>query len=253
MASLIAPALIIVAVSGLIVYGSRARSARSSAGPPELAPVPAPGGTDPVTRIATWLRRRPAARMAVTTLSLALLVGAVAVVGYPFYTNVYQSRLQGRLDQQLASPELREAYINREVGEGESLTRIIIPEIGVDVVVVEGTSADALRAGAGHYPETPLPCEIGNVAIAGHRTTYGRPFHNLDLLRPGHEITLVTPIGRCTYEVSANPFIVAPEDVDVVANTPDEARLTLTTCHPKGSARERLITTATLVHSDVEA
>ena len=58
-----------------------------------------------------------------------------------------------------------------------------IPVLGVDVVVVEGTTASALRAGAGHYPETPLPCELGNVGIAGHRTTYGKLFNQIDRLK----------------------------------------------------------------------
>jgi sortase A len=89
------------------------------------------------------------------------------------------------------------------------------------------------------------------VGIAGHRTTYGRPFHNLDLLKPGMEITLQTPIGECTYEITKEPFAVSPKDVSVVANTPDEATLTLTTCHPKGSARQRLVVKATLVHSSL--
>jgi sortase A len=248
MALLIATALLILVIAALGVYGplSRpgARARRSHAGPQ---------ATDPVSRLARWMRDRPAARMALSALSLALLVGAVSVIGYPFYTNLVQGRLQGQLDHQLASPELREAYIERDIAEGDSLTRILIPAIGVDVVVVEGISDSALRAGAGHYPETPLPCEIGNVAIAGHRTTYGRPFHNLDKLAPGDEITLVTPIGSCTYAVSEDPFIVTPDAIEVVDNTPDEARLTLTTCHPKGSAALRLIATATLVSSEVES
>jgi sortase A len=250
MAPHLATALVVLTIAALGVYGPIARSTRRGAhlAPPERA-VPA----DATGRLAVWLRKRPAARMLLSAASLGLLVTAVAVIGYPFYTNLVQDRLQGRLDHQLASPELREAYLERRVGEGDSLTQILIPDIGVDVIVVEGTSDTALRAGAGHYPETPLPCEIGNVAIAGHRTTWGRPFHNLDLLRPGAEITLRTPIGSCTYEVDAAPFVVQPKDVSVVANTPDEARLTLTTCHPKGSARERLIATATLVSSEVTA
>jgi sortase A len=190
--------------------------------------------------------------MLLTATSVGLLVGAVAMVGYPFYTNLLQDRIQSRLDRQIASPELKQAYLDRNIGIGDSLTRIIIPDIDVDVVVVEGTTASALRAGAGHYPDTPLPCEIGNVGIAGHRTTYGRPFHNLDLLRPGMEITLETPIGECTYEITEEPFAVSPKQVEVVANTPDEATLTLTTCHPKGSARQRLIVKATLVRSNLQ-
>jgi sortase A len=253
MPQLIATACIVLMVAALSVYAPVARPPKPAhLAPPEPAPLPELG-TDPFSRLVGLLRTRRWARMALTTLSIGLLVGAVATVGYPFYTNLLQDRIQGKLDRQLASPELRQAYLSRNIGEGDSLTRIIIPDIEVDVVVVEGVSASALRAGAGHYPNTPLPCEIGNVAIAGHRTTYGRPFHNVDLLDPGSEITLQTPVGSCTYEVTQEPFIVAPDQTEVVANTPDEATLTLTTCHPKGSARQRLIIKATLVRSDVGA
>jgi sortase A len=253
MFELAATALIVVVVAALGVYGPVVRNRGRSPQPSELTPVPPPAtGSDPLSRLVDLLRRRRGARLVVSTLSIGLLVAAVGMIGYPFYTNLVQDRIQSRLDRQLASPDLRDAYLNREIAEGDSLTRIIIPAIDVDVVVVAGTTASALRAGAGHYPETPLPCEIGNVAIAGHRTTYGRPFHNLDLLSPGDQITLETPIGSCTYEVSREPWIVQPTALDVVANTPDEAALTLTTCHPKGSARERLIVRATMVSSEVD-
>lgn len=253
MPQLIATAAIVVMVAALSVYAPIARPRKPAHLRTETVPVPAVElGSDPVSRVVGYLRSHEWARMALTTTSIALVVGAVAIVGYPFYTNLLQDRIQSRLDRQLASPELRQAYLDRNVGIGDSLTRIIIPDIEVDVVVVEGTTASALRAGAGHYPNTPLPCEIGNVAIAGHRTTYGRPFHNMDLLKPGMEVTLQTPIGSCTYEVTQEPFAVSPKDVGVVANTPDEATLTLTTCHPKGSARQRLILKAKLVSSDVK-
>jgi sortase A len=188
-----------------------------------------------VERLVVLLKRKKAARIGLSMLSFALLLGAAGVIGYPFYTNLYQERLQGQLDRQLASPEHRQAYAERTVDEGDALTLIKIPRIGVETVVVEGTTMSALRAGAGHYPSTPLPCEVGNVAIAGHRTTYGRPFHDVDQLEPGDRITLETPVGECTYEIQEAPFVVAPTRIDVVANTPEEARLTLTTCHPKGS------------------
>ena len=192
-----------------------------------------------------FLRRHPWARRGLSVSSIALLVGAVVMLAYPVYTNVYQSRVQDRLDRELASPETHEAYQERRVATGDSLTRIRIPAIDVDVVVVEGTSASALRAGAGHYPQTPLPCERGNVAVAGHRTTYGRPFSNLDRLRPGDEIRFETPIGTCIYEVNRPPFVIAPTDFSVLDETAD-ATVTLTTCHPKGSARQRLIVKGTL-------
>ncbi len=203
-----------------------------------------------VERMVAALKRKRLTRVALSALSVLLLLGAAGVIGWPFYTNLYQDRRQGQLDRQLASPELHEAYVNRQVQEGDSLTRIKIPRIGLDVIVVEGTTASALRAGAGHYPSTPLPCEVGNVGIAGHRTTYGHPFHDLDLLQPGDRITLETPIGTCTYELREPWKVVKPTDTGVVDNTPGEARLTLTTCHPKGSARQRLVVTATMVSAE---
>jgi sortase A len=175
-----------------------------------------------------------------------LVVIAVGLLAYPLYTNVYHDRRQGQLDRQLASPAIQQAYRARAVDEGDALTRIRIPKLGVDTVVVEGTSASALRAGAGHYPSTPLPCEAGNVAIAGHRTTYGKPFANTDRLVPGDTIFLDTPVGTCTYEVAQAPFVTVPTDLKVVANDPAASTLTLTTCHPKGSAAKRLIIKARL-------
>ncbi len=109
--------------------------------------------------------------------------------------------------------------------------------------MVEGTGASALRAGAGHYPNTPLPGEEGNVAIAGHRTTYGKPFANLDHLAVGDQIVLETPIGRHVYRVARAPFVVSNTDYSVISQTPGHT-LTLTTCHPKGSARQRLVVRA---------
>ncbi len=200
-----------------------------------------------------FLRSHPAARRGLSVLSALLLVGAAAFLGYPVYTNFQHDRLQGRLDTELASPRLQQAYRDRKVGVGDALTRIKIPSLGVDTVVVEGTTETALRAGAGHYATTAMPCDNGNMAIAGHRTTYGKPFANIDQLRPGATITLETPIGRCDYEVEKAPapfrspagmpaaWVVAPNDLRVIDQDPAKAELTLTTCHPKGSAKERLI------------
>lgn len=201
-------------------------------------------------RLIQYLRSHQWARRGLSVLSVALLAGAVGLLGYPLYTNFYQGRVQDRLSDEIASPELAEKYRQRRVEVGESLTRIRIPKLGVDTIVVEGTTASALRAGAGHYPTTALPCEDGNVGIAGHRTTYGKPFANLDRLKTGDTIILETPIGSCTYEVSKQPFIVAPTNLDVVANTPTTRELTLTTCHPKHSARQRLIVKANFVSGE---
>jgi len=253
MPSLVAAALIVLIGTGCAALTRRLERQQPAAVPAAapVAPATASGRApeNAVERLVLALKHRRGARLALSVLSVGLLLGAAGMVGYPFYTNLYQDRLQSQLDRQLASPDLRQAYVERKVAEGDSLTRIKIPEIGVDTVVVEGTTASALRAGAGHYPSTPLPCEVGNVGIAGHRTTYGKPFHDLDKLEPGDRITLETPIGSCTYEVERS-WVTVPTDVGVVANTPDRAQLTLTTCHPKGSARQRLIVRATMVSAE---
>ena len=199
---------------------------------------------DPVIR---FLRANPWSRRALSILSGVLVVGAIGMLAYPVFTNAVADRRQSVLDREIASPEIEQAYAEGRLKDGDPLTRIKIPAIGVDTVVVEGTSASALKAGAGHYPTSPLPCEAGNVAIAGHRTTYGRPFHDLDRLKDGDVVILTTPIGTCTYVITKAPFIIPPSDFSVVANDPTKNELTLTTCHPKGSARQRLVTQATLV------
>jgi sortase A len=122
---------------------------------------------------------------------------------------------------------------------------IRIPKLGLDVVVFEGVTPAALKKGPGHIPGTVLPGQPGNAAISGHRTTYGRPFYDLDLLEPGDMIEVETAIGVHIYEVRES-FIVFPTDVWVIDQR-DGAWLTLTTCNPKFSARERLIISAELV------
>ena len=264
--ALISGVLIVLLVAWQAAVLTAAKVAQPAA---VVSSVPiVPFRKDPQGWIINTLRRRRWLRRSLSFGSLAAFVFAVGVLGYPFYTNLVQSRIQDRLDHQLSSPELKQKYLDHTLQEGDSLTRIKIPAIGVDVVVVEGTGADALRAGAGHYTDTPLPCEDGTVGIAGHRTTYGRPFANLDLLKPGDTITLQTPVGSCTYEILPPPpkrqalndtgaaFVINPTEVQVI-ELPAIARagedplppalLTLTTCHPKGSAAKRLVIQAKLV------
>jgi len=189
------------------------------------------------------LRSRPVARRMLSGFSIITAVVAIGLLAYPLATNYMQDRLQSKLAIQLHSAQNKAAYAAGHTPEGDALTRIVIPTIKVDTVVVEGTGASALRAGAGHYPNTPLPGEEGNVAIAGHRTTYGKPFANLDHLAVGDDIVLETPIGRHVYRVTRSPFVVPNTDFTVISQTPGHT-LTLTTCHPKGSARQRLVVKA---------
>jgi sortase A len=130
---------------------------------------------------------------------------------------------------------------------GGAYAAIVIPSIGLDMVVVEGTDYDSLKQGPGHYLDTADPWDgTGRVGIAGHRTTYLAPFFNLDKVQPGDTIRLITRYGAYLYEVNAN--FVLPEETagKVLEQTPDPT-LVLTTCNPKYASSQRLIVTAKLV------
>jgi len=146
---------------------------------------------------------------------------------------------------QPAEPEMTPAPI--ELANGDPMALIDIPAIGVTKYVVAGVDTSDLKKGPGHYPNTPFPGELGNSAIAGHRTTYGEPFRQLDELVVGDSIVVTDLVGRrFTYLVTGQQ-IVSPKDSWVVDTVdPTVATLTLTTCHPEFSAKQRLIVFAQL-------
>jgi sortase A len=144
---------------------------------------------------------------------------------------------------------------NERYGLEEAYAAIVIPSIEIDFIVVEGPPGsfqshgwtEQLKKGPTHYPDSADPWDgTGQVAIAGHRTTYLHPFLNLDRVDVGDRIDLITKHGTYRYEVDRR--YILPEAgsgaaiVDTVRPT-----LVLTTCHPKYSSRERLIVTARLV------
>ncbi len=132
------------------------------------------------------------------------------------------------------------------VGDGAVVGIIHLP--WSSYAIVQGTTRDDLEKGPGHYPATVFPGQLGNAAIAGHRTTYLHPFYDADTLHIGSLIHIDMLWGRYTYRVTKTPYAVDPSDVDVVAtHDPAHADLTLTTCNPKYSARQRLVVQATLV------
>lgn len=170
-------------------------------------------------------------------------------------TGLYEARAQDSLKQDFAkglktttttSPDpAKPAPKPLPIPSGDAVAIISIPSIGVEHAVVQGVSRSDLRKGPGHYPNTPLPGELGNAAIAGHRTTYGAPFGRLDELRPGNLIEVRTAAGDYRYSVTET-IIVKPTELSVLNATPT-ATLTLTTCHPRFSASRRLVVHASLV------
>ena len=135
---------------------------------------------------------------------------------------------------------------------GDVVSRIEIPRIGVDKFVVAGVDAKSLQKGPGLFPGSPLAGQLGNVAITGHRTTYGAPFSRIDELRAGDEIVVQTADGEFTYIVNGDPFVVEPTRTDVArTQDPGSAMLTLISCHPRWTSEKRIVVTADLA-PDVE-
>jgi sortase A len=138
---------------------------------------------------------------------------------------------------------------------GDPIGRIRIPSIGVDFIAIQGVDIADLKEGPGHFPQTPLPGQPGNVAFAGHRTTYLAPFNRLDEVQPDDEIIFETAQGTFTYRIDAHPttpdeppsghYIVKPTQVEILEQDGTN-RVTLMACHPKFSARERIVVTGTL-------
>jgi sortase A len=137
----------------------------------------------------------------------------------------------------------------RDIPLGTGLARLRIPRFGngYQWVIGEGVSHANLKDGPGHYPGTALPGQVGNFVVSGHRTTYGAPFGGVAELQPGDAIVVETAKSWYTYRVRSHD-IVDPSHVGVTLPVPDkpgaaptERMMTLTTCHPKYSARQRYI------------
>jgi sortase A len=201
--------------------------------------------------------RRPGGRRGISVLSVVLFLAGITMFAYPVGTDIYSRYRQDHLRSAFNDPGTQQAYLEHRIRIGDGLTVLRIPKLGITRLVVQGTTPAALRAGVGHYVNTPLPGETGNVGIAGHRTTFGRPFNRMDELKPGDEVSLETPFATYTYRAvpafggHANPWVVTPNDFSVVSQGTGHL-LTLTTCNPKGSARQRLVMRFSLVGSKLK-
>lgn len=141
---------------------------------------------------------------------------------------------------------------------GDAFAILRIPRFGPAYAkpVLEGTDRLTLQKGIGHYPESVMPGEIGNFAVAGHRTTYGKPFNKVAELKAGDLIIVETRESYFVYEVYED-LIVAPTQTEVVApvpgrrlgEQPTEALMTMTSCHPMFSSRQRWVTHSRLIQT----
>jgi sortase A len=130
---------------------------------------------------------------------------------------------------------------------GDIVGRLSIPSINVSKWIIAGVGYKQLEQGPGLFRGSPLPGQLGNVAIAGHRTTYGAPFGRINEIHDGAAITITTTTATYEYVVHGEPRIVSAQDVAVVKTSdPTIASLTLVSCHPKWTSKQRIIVTATL-------
>jgi sortase A len=114
-----------------------------------------------------------------------------------------------------------------------------IPKIGVDAPLLEGIRLTTLDQGPGHWPGTAMPGEVGNVVVAGHRTSHEADFRHLDQLVPGDDVVFSTGAGVITYKVTGT-HIVQPDAIWIVDPT-DTPTATLFACHPLGSTAQRIV------------
>jgi sortase (surface protein transpeptidase) len=231
---------------------------------------PAPEAPDPGPRPPRWARVLQTVGEVLVTCGLVVLLFVVYEL---VVTDVIADRRQGELSQQLHEDWDRAPGVVpvHQSKVGDAFGVLHIPRLGLDFerVVLEGTEERQLSQGPGHYTDTAMPGEQGNVSFAGHRVGKGSPFLELDLLVPGDPIVVETADSWFVYrmlgdvatgDVDADPSgipgreIVRPEALEVISPTPGGpangaptgAYLTLTTCHPRYSAEQRLIIHARL-------
>jgi sortase A len=143
--------------------------------------------------------------------------------------------------------------VARSVAPGDALAVIRIPRFGASWswVAVEGTSADDLDNGPGHYTGTPLPGQAGNVAFAAHRAGHGDPFIDFDRLRPGDQVIFSQRGATWIYRIDIEPRIIPVTAMWVLKSLPGH-QLTLTTCWPKYGSAKRMYVHAHLVRTIVD-
>ncbi|MBZ5695533.1 MAG: class D sortase [Acidobacteriia bacterium] len=161
--------------------------------------------------------------------SYCLLLTGLAALAYVAYVlasaRYYEAIEMGKLEDAVVQPG--GGFGPRVVAEGDVIGQIQVPRLGLNAIVVQGDSDDVLRRAVGHVPETALPGQSGNIALAGHRDTIFRPLRDIQV---GDIVTLKTSIGDHTYQVNSTE-VVPPTDVEVLQSRGNN-ELTLITCFP---------------------
>jgi sortase A len=204
------------------------------------------------------------------TIGVLVLVWVVMVWRWkdPFtslYTTWQQHELAQQLQHEFAAPgpkltsgeslaaeasaiEHAAARFRQTATVGQAIGRIIIPRLGLNMVLVNGTDDASLRRGPGRDRRTYMPGQNRLVYIAGHRTTFLAPFSHIDGIRRGDPIRLEMPYGTFLYR--AVRHIIVPATDLAVLRSPRHELLALQACHPRFFATHRYIVYAHLVAVD---
>lgn len=189
------------------------------------------------------------------TLGVVLLLFCVYQL---FYTNIESNRAQAKVKSGLQHDWRQPQHVPDAdpvpddfsgIGQGDAFAIMYIPRLGSawQKPVVEGVELNDLARGLGHYPDSAMPGEVGNFAVAGHRATHGEPFRDLNELQQGDVVIVETENNWYRYVIDKHQ-IVEPTDVEVVLPVPNqpgakptEKLITLTTCNPRWASTQRLI------------
>lgn len=208
-------------------------------------------------------RGRGVLRQTVQVVGELLITIGVVLLLYVFWqlywtTFEVQGGMTERIEQFQAETDAPQEVTDlRETGDPPEVGPVIhdqvfgvlhVPKWGMEIPIAQGTTPDVLNNGdAGHYPDTQMPGEIGNFAIAGHRRTYGNNFRRVDIMEPGDPIVVETAQAYLVYRVTGHR-IVLPSDTEVILPVPDEPGavpttriMTMTTCHPEFGNSHRYI------------
>lgn len=233
-----------------------------------------PGRVDPARRASTAGDR---VRFVLRGLGQMLITAGVIVLLFVVYevyvTNYFAEQAQAQVKTELKHEWQHDrkdpvlplpGQANPSLPDGTGIAFLYIPRLGRDYgyAIVQGTSDADLEKGPGHYAGTALPGQIGNFAIAGHRVGKGEPFLNLDQVRAGDAVIVQTESRWFVYRIEGRPGNIGAPDADGVPGreivdpsdgnvlypvpdhpgvTPTKARITLTTCHPKFTATQRMV------------
>lgn len=214
---------------------------------PELVEVESTGVPVVAERPVKKPRRQRVRRVAgIVCLATAATIGAFLVFEFGI-SSLSAARSQRMLltQFQTLSAQGPASTVTWQPALGQPIGILTIPRLGLQTVVVEGTSSSDTAQGPGHFAGSPLPGRPGNSVIAGRRATFGSPFANLGELQKGDTIQVSTGVGMFTYAVTGH-MTIKPNDLDAVNPTTDN-RLTLMTSDPKYRASGRLVVTASLV------